>query len=815
MRPGSADRPDAAGQLAVELRQAITAKQPGKEIERRLDAVPDEHLGAALRILLEEPQGLFADLWWMVPPGHRRMSAKAVFGTARARRLLARADGALLAAGALTARYESHGESQHASNRRCPIIAAAIDGAPPDELPGVAMAVELVIAHTNRLAEGPRMSFLSPPRLVLDMVGRLRPGRPELAWTLLGELAAGNTSLGWNLRKVVPPDGSVPEHGEALLRFVELAADLRGSAPSAGWRRRWEEMLARSDPGLHDVLVQLAGDGRAPGELQLGGPGADLGRAAVIGLGSWDDPATSELLVQTVLAWARSGVGSPSVGSAAVWALASRGSRQAMLTLLDLRRRIRHRSLLKRLDQEVQRLANELRIAPADLADEAVDDCGLGPSGSRAWALGEYRVVLRLDDARHVVLEVTSASGEAHRDVPSSVRRQFPKEWSAVSAATRLLKETVSTQRGRLEEAMVGGRTWSREQWDRAMRGHPILSKLARAIVWEAIADGRRQLVIPSGGGWSAEAAVELDAGAALRIAHPATMSERELAYWQRRIVTERLVQPFKQVFRETYLVTGAEIEEGDRSHRFSGHVIPNQLTYALARSRGWAGTAGLSGFHGAGRGTRVFPTWGVRARLEQDWAAGGDFGTISEVFFERGDGDQRWTRMPIGDVPRIPFSEAMRDVDLIVAVASIGTDQQWLEWEARREAGGVDWTEQRRAYASLATAASAVRGRLLEELLPLLGVADRVRVEGHFANVRGRLSEYRIHLGSGNIHMEPSGRYLCIVLGRSEDDRTMYLPFEDPELKSAEIISKVMLLVKDDEIVDPVITGQLRRRDD
>ena len=81
---------------------------------------------------------------------------------------------------------------------------------------------------------------------------------------------------------------------------------------------------------------------------------------------------------------------------------------------------------------------------------------------------------------------------------------------------------------------------------------------------------------------------------------------------------------------------------------------------------------------------------------------------------------------------------------------------------------------------------------------------------------MKGKIGEYRIHLGSGNIHAEPSGRYLCIVPARGKDkgwsQQSVYLPFEDPDLKSAEVVSKILLLLKDDEVTDPVITAQLKR---
>ena len=138
------------------------------------------------------------------------------------------------------------------------------------------------------------------------------------------------------------------------------------------------------------------------------------------------------------------------------------------------------------------------------------------------------------------------------------------------------------------------------------------------------------------------------------------------------------MVQPFRQLFRETYFLTPAEEDIGDRSHRFSGHLVPNAMTYALTKGRGWSGTLGLTGFDGAGVGSRLYPGWGVRATVWQTDAGEQEFATIAEVFFEGIDGNEV-RRMSLKGVPRVPFSEAMRDVDLIVSVASIGTDQMWL----------------------------------------------------------------------------------------------------------------------------------------
>ena len=64
----------------------------------------------------------------------------------------------------------------------------------------------------------------------------------------------------------------------------------------------------------------------------------------------------------------------------------------------------------------------------------------------------------------------------------------------------------------------------------------------------------------------------------------------------------------------------------------------------------------------------------------------------------------------------------------------------------------------------------------------------------------------YRIHLGSGNILMEPNDRYLCIVPARgaaSASTGKVFLPFEgDGTL--AVILSKALLLAEDKSIKIP-----------
>jgi hypothetical protein len=150
-----------------------------------------------------------------------------------------------------------------------------------------------------------------------------------------------------------------------------------------------------------------------------------------------------------------------------------------------------------------------------------------------------------------------------------------------------------------------------------------------------------------------------------------------------------------------------------------------------------------------------------------------------------------------------------MQDVDMFVGVASVGDDPNWAD-------GGPEgrysdyWTSY--SFGALSQTVKT-RRQVLQRLIPRLKIADRCRLEDRFLIGQGDLRTYRIHLGSGNIVMEPNDQYHCIVpicaptagkLGTKqflqfEGDRTLVI-----------VLSKAFLLAEDKEIRDPTILHQI-----
>jgi len=119
-------------------------------------------------------------------------------------------------------------------------------------------------------------------------------------------------------------------------------------------------------------------------------------------------------------------------------------------------------------------------------------------------------------------------------------------------------------------------------------------------------------------------------------------------------------------------------------------------------------------------------------------------------------------------------------------------------------------------------TESAKTRKAVLERLIPRLKIAPRCDLTDKFLRVRGDVRTYKIHLGSGNILMEPNDQYLCIVparggatatpAGGGGADGKIFLPFEGDTTLSV-ILSKAFLLSEDASITDPTITGQIGRK--
>lgn len=368
-------------------------------------------------------------------------------------------------------------------------------------------------------------------------------------------------------------------------------------------------------------------------------------------------------------------------------------------------------------------------------------------------------------------------NGKPQKTIPAALKKE---------EAVLKLKETVkelTEQRRRacksLETAMATTSAFSSGEV-RDLLGNPVLGPMVSALLWcsgdaiglPCVVDGA--LMLNNCEGTSLAAANEL------RVAHPHDFMEAGCwAGWQRKAFSQRLVQPFKQVFREYYPLTDEERFEKAHSRRYAGNQVQPKKAAALLRGRGWT-VDYEEGLQKVCYEENLI----VRIYAMADWFSPAEVEppTLELVqFFDRATGVLR----TLDTIPAITFSEAMRDLDLMVSVA---------------HAGGVD------PEASHSTV--EMRAAIAVELLRLLQV-ENVEIVGSHAKIHGSLGNYSVHMGSAVTHMEGRGS-LVILPVHSQTRGRMFLPFADEDPKTAEVMSKILLLAEDRKIKDPAILAQI-----
>ncbi|HEV3021891.1 MAG TPA: DUF4132 domain-containing protein, partial [Pirellulales bacterium] len=341
----------------------------------------------------------------------------------------------------------------------------------------------------------------------------------------------------------------------------------------------------------------------------------------------------------------------------------------------------------------------------------------------------------------------------------------------------KALGRTASNTKHSLEQAMCAGDRFRGAEL-RSLMGHALVQPLLDRLVLKTAAG----MGYPAKGGtalksWDGKV-IPIKADDEWTIAHPLDfVAAGDWHEWQAECFRGERLQPFKQVFREVYVLTPAEREDGDRSRRYSGQQVNETQAKALFATRGWSTRDDISKlYRDANLVVNVWLDHGYTTPADAAAPAVGE-----TVFHRRGD----WKRLSLTAVPKVIFSEVMRDLDLVVSVAHVG---------------GVD------PEASQSTV--EMRADLLRETCKLLKLPN-VKFEGRHALIQGDYGRYSVHLGSGVVHKQPGGS-LCVVAVNAQHRGRLFLPFADDDPRTAEVISKVLLLARDREIQDPTILEQI-----
>jgi hypothetical protein len=507
------------------------------------------------------------------------------------------------------------------------------------------------------------------------------------------------------------------------------------------------------------------------------------------------------------------------------------GETAALGQLLRVAREIKITDTREWIETRVAWKAHEIGSSPQAIEDTTIDTHGFGDQpkeapkrkaakGSKGKKTGKAAKVTQAqvnDGAKtfEVVglgtVEISVRSGKPEcflRDKDSresldlkTLRRKNKEAANCLSVECKAIEATLRDCKKRLESSWCSPATWSWEDLKRCWFEHPLVSCLATRLIWRFENSKDAQEGLWDGSGFTdsrGKRLGDISAATRVRLWHPAH-SPKTVEGWRRRLLDEEIEQPFRQAFREVYLVTDAERNAENTSARFAGHVLQQSQFAALCRDRGWSVSlvGPFDSSSGAEKSIREY-------KLSIGWGGEPVGDETAGTFY-------RYIRMtavrfnlPITEIPPIVFSEITRDLDLFVSVSSIGVDPSWNSTEAIPAL--------RQYWDAFTSGDLSESGRLrreaLEMLLPSLPSSKQFKLEKKHLVVRGTLGTYSIHLQSGAVFKAPGNQHVCIVPKAASADTSLALLVGDPMLSM--IVSKALLLANDDKIKDRSILAQI-----
>lgn len=514
------------------------------------------------------------------------------------------------------------------------------------------------------------------------------------------------------------------------------------------------------------------------------------------------------------------GPAAASVGNACLYVLGHTRGLEGISHLSRLKFIIKQNNTKKLIERYLHEASAKMGISSSEIEELSVPDFGL-INGKKEIAFDEYKAQVDIGDFGKVHLRWIKPDGSLQKSVPSFVKDSVRHlaNLKKVKADVLQIKKYLTAQRDRIDRMYLDNREWQFDKFQKHYIEHGLVGFIGKRLLWQFSKDNSYTSGRYEDGKWkdiNGNLLEWIDENTKVRLWHPVFEDTESVLRWRNAFEEIVLKQPMKQVYREVYILTDAEVNTKTYSNRMAAHIIKQHQFNALTAVRGWKYTI-MGAFDNrvdSGLATVPVQSLGLEAQFWINEILADDQFTDSGIWNYVATDQVRFVKdgepVDLIEVPQLIFSEVMRDVDLFVGVCSVGNDPEW------QDNGGLPqyrdyWTSY--SFGDL-TEIAKTRKELLEKIVPKLKIRNVATIEGKFLKVRGTKRVYKIHIGSTNILMEPNDQYLCIVPDRSAKNgsKDVFLPFEGDRGLSL-VLSKAFLLAEDEKITDTTILSQINQK--
>ncbi len=419
-----------------------------------------------------------------------------------------------------------------------------------------------------------------------------------------------------------------------------------------------------------------------------------------------------DMLVRQIGEWAQNLRGA--IAAEAVKALALNPFPNALLTVDGMARKYKFKQVKAAAGEAMEYAAEQLGITREELADKIVPDLGFDENMERIFDYGERKFKVTLTPALEA--EVFDETGKKLKNLPSVGKKDDEEKARAAIDAFKQLKKqmkaSVSSQKARMEYALMAKREWTADAWRALFVKNPIMHQFAIGLIWGVYEEGKliKSFRYMEDGSFNTEDEEEyiLPDGAAatcaqtISLVHPIELTDVSLSKWRQQLEDYEIIQPITQLYRQVYRLTDAE-KEMPTLERFGGIKINDLSLMSRLTGAGWyrGSVQDAGGFYTFYR-EDIETGLGVELHFSGSFVGsgygGGEEITVYDARFykagtiERGsycydeaEGDKI---IPLKDIPPRYFSEIALQLANATA-SSNGYDESWKSSNAFRHHAG------------------------------------------------------------------------------------------------------------------------------
>jgi hypothetical protein len=341
--------------------------------------------------------------------------------------------------------------------------------------------------------------------------------------------------------------------------------------------------------------------------------------------------------------------------------LAAIGSPTALLHLAHVAEKSRFEEVKKHARETLEQVAAAQGLTTDELADRTVPDLDLDDDGTATLDFGPRKFKVTFDEGLHPLVQ--AEDGARLGSFPRATKTDDAALAKAASARFKGLKADAETVAQallrRFESAMVKNRSWSAASFREYVVGHPLVTHLARRLVWSSSAGAFR--VAEDGSFADAnDAEYTLPGDANVTLPHPLVLGADAVATWSRIVSDYGVVQPFEQLGRATY--APAEDAGTQTIARFAKRKSkPGPLMGSLD-ARGWHKWPDETSLSWAGKTVRTKK--GGQATVSLSFSPGIELGDVAGSPEQIFSAPALREAISFSEIDPVDYSELVRDLE-------------------------------------------------------------------------------------------------------------------------------------------------------